>query len=174
MLPAAALLLLVSIAAAAPTYDIIVYGSTPAGIAASLIASRMGYSVALIEPGPEIGGMMVPGGIGLRDTADFASAFGNGSFSLAWAQLNGKHYDVPYVLQPDVVVGNHSLWTIMQNSTVAVFRNTSILEGDGGVTVVNKAIVSITTLNAATGELAAAAAAAVCVIMRCVYWALYV
>jgi len=46
--------------------DIVVYGSTPAGITAAIQASRMGHSVVLIEPGQWIGGMMT-GGLGASD-----------------------------------------------------------------------------------------------------------
>ncbi len=53
---------------ASTDFDVIVYGATPAGIAAAVIAANgTGLRVALIEPSSRIGGMAVPGGIGLRD-----------------------------------------------------------------------------------------------------------
>ena len=88
-------------------YDILVYGATPAGCSAAIIAANgTGTRVALLDISSNVGGMMVPGGIGLRDTNDFNSSFGGGSVARAWAMLNGVFYGVPYVLQPDVVVGN--------------------------------------------------------------------
>ena len=38
-------------------YDVVVYGSSPAGIAAAVAAGTLGLSVALYEPLPMIGGM---------------------------------------------------------------------------------------------------------------------
>lgn len=55
------------------TYDIIIYSATPAGIAAAITAARASSSlkIALIEPSPYIGGMVVAGGIGLSDIGVF-------------------------------------------------------------------------------------------------------
>ncbi|HRJ72460.1 MAG TPA: FAD-dependent oxidoreductase, partial [Terrimicrobiaceae bacterium] len=46
--------------------DLVVYGGTPAGIAAAVQADRMKKSVILIEPGKYLGGMMT-GGLGATD-----------------------------------------------------------------------------------------------------------
>lgn len=57
-------------------YDVVVYGATPAGIAAAVVAANnTGLKVALLEPTPYIGGMAGPGGIGLRDI-DFPQGVG--------------------------------------------------------------------------------------------------
>ena len=102
-------------------FDVIVYGATPAGIAAAVVASNgTGLRVALVEPTDRIGGMSVPGGIGLRDCDNFDAAFGNGSVARRWIDLNGEAYGVPYVLQPDVVVGNRSMWALLQSTPVQV------------------------------------------------------
>jgi hypothetical protein len=85
---------------ASTDFDVIVYGATPAGIAAAIIAANgTGLRVALIEPSSRIGGMTVPGGIGLRDCNSLDSSFGNGSVASKWIKLNGEAYGVPYVLQ---------------------------------------------------------------------------
>jgi len=47
-------------------YDLVIYGGTSAGIAASIQASRMGKTVLLIEPGRRIGGLTT-GGLGQTD-----------------------------------------------------------------------------------------------------------
>jgi hypothetical protein len=47
-------------------YDIVIFGATPAGIAAAIAAARLGSSVALVEPTTHLGGMM-SGGLGRTD-----------------------------------------------------------------------------------------------------------
>lgn len=46
--------------------DVAVYGSTPAGIAASVVAARQGLSVALVEPTTHVGGLLT-GGLSYTD-----------------------------------------------------------------------------------------------------------
>lgn len=46
---------------AAMTADIVVYGGTPAGVAAAVAAAREGRKVILVEPGSFVGGMMAGG-----------------------------------------------------------------------------------------------------------------
>jgi NADPH-dependent 2,4-dienoyl-CoA reductase/sulfur reductase-like enzyme len=50
-------------------YDIAIYGATPGGIAAAITAAQAApsFSIVLIEPTANIGGMVSAGGIGLRD-----------------------------------------------------------------------------------------------------------
>jgi NADPH-dependent 2,4-dienoyl-CoA reductase/sulfur reductase-like enzyme len=48
-------------------HDVVVYGSSPAGIAAAVAASTLGMSVALYEPLPMIGGMGAAGNLALND-----------------------------------------------------------------------------------------------------------
>jgi flavin-dependent dehydrogenase len=50
-------------------YDVAIYGATPGGIAAAITAARASpsFSIVLIEPTANIGGMATAGGIGLRD-----------------------------------------------------------------------------------------------------------
>jgi hypothetical protein len=44
-----------------PMYDVLVYGGTPAGIAAAIAAADTGHSVALVEPYRNIGGLVTNG-----------------------------------------------------------------------------------------------------------------
>ncbi len=57
------LLLCLSLAssALAETWDLVVYGSTPSGIAAAVVAARQGHKVALLEPDKYIGGLLTGG-----------------------------------------------------------------------------------------------------------------
>lgn len=43
------------------TYDIVVYGGTASGVMAAIAAAREGHTVALLEPGDHVGGMMTSG-----------------------------------------------------------------------------------------------------------------
>ena len=58
-----AMVMVVAAAAALPhastpeKMDVLVYGSTPSGVAAAIAASRAGQRVALVDPGSRVGGM---------------------------------------------------------------------------------------------------------------------
>ncbi len=55
------------LAATAPSYDVAVYGSSPAGIAAATAAGQLGMRVAVYEPLKMIGGMGAAGNLALND-----------------------------------------------------------------------------------------------------------
>ncbi len=57
------------------TFDIVVAGSTPGGIAAALTAARLGRTVALVSPSPWLGGMMT-GGLSRTDFGSMKSSGG--------------------------------------------------------------------------------------------------
>lgn len=62
-------LALATVCAAQPSVlevDIAVYGSTPAGIAAAVVAARQGHRVALLEPAAHFGGLLT-GGLSYTD-----------------------------------------------------------------------------------------------------------
>merc|ERR1711939_342612 len=81
----------------------VVYGSTPAGIAAATAAGHLGLSVALYEPLPMIGGMGAAGNLALHD-----GGAGTG-LSLKFAELNAEWYNVSTpVAQPESFVANAS------------------------------------------------------------------
>ncbi len=58
-----------------PAQDIVVYGATPAGIAAALNAARTGRTVELIEPSSVLGGMLT-GGLSYTDFRSIESLQG--------------------------------------------------------------------------------------------------
>ena len=58
-----------------PSYDIVVYGGTSAGVTAAVQAARMGRSVILIEPGSHLGGLS-SGGLGATDIGNKAAIGG--------------------------------------------------------------------------------------------------
>ncbi|MBQ3807433.1 MAG: FAD-dependent oxidoreductase [Kiritimatiellae bacterium] len=54
------------------SFDLVVYGGTPAGLSAAVQAKRMGLSVVVIEPTGRIGGLTT-GGLGRTDIGDKAA-----------------------------------------------------------------------------------------------------
>lgn len=71
--------------------DIIAYGATPAGIAATIQARRMGKTAILIEPSNHVGGL-TSGGLGATDTGDKSVI---GGISREFYRRLKKHYDHP-------------------------------------------------------------------------------
>ena len=61
-------LLMSGAAQSAQAGDVVVYGATPAGVAAAIAASREGAEVLLIEELSRVGGMWTVGGMGLSDS----------------------------------------------------------------------------------------------------------
>jgi hypothetical protein len=72
-------------------YDVVVYGSSPAGIAAAVAAGTLGMNVALYEPLGMIGGMGAAGNLALNDGGQGAERTG---LARVFALLNGKFYNV--------------------------------------------------------------------------------
>lgn len=69
-------------------YDVVVYGSSGAGIAAATQAARLGLKTLLIEPGPRIGGMTT-GGLGATDIGDVQTI---GGFAREFYRSIYSHY----------------------------------------------------------------------------------
>ena len=80
-----------AVGAASVDYDVVVYGSTPAGIAAAVAAGALGMKVALFEPLTMIGGMGAAGNLALNDGGNDAEHTG---LALNFTTLNAKHYGV--------------------------------------------------------------------------------
>ncbi|MFM8270730.1 MAG: FAD-dependent oxidoreductase [Gemmata sp.] len=77
--------------AAAADFDVVVYGGNASGAAAAVQVSRMGKTVALLEPGRHIGGL-TSGGLGWTDSGDKRVI---GGISREFYQRVKKHYDAP-------------------------------------------------------------------------------
>jgi hypothetical protein len=74
-----------------PTYDIVIYGGTSAGVAAAVQATRMNKSVVLIEPGTRLGGL-TSGGLGQTDIGNKQAI---GGISREFYVRVAKHYADP-------------------------------------------------------------------------------
>ena len=99
-------------------YDVIVYGSTPAGIAAATAAGRLGMEVALFEPLPMIGGMGAAGNLGLHDGKADAEIELSG-LALEFAMRNADYYNVTHpVRQPESFVAEVSFFQMLEASGV--------------------------------------------------------
>lgn len=82
-----------SIARAAdePTYDVVIYGGTSAGIAAAVQVKRMGGSVVVVEPTERIGGLTT-GGLGQTDIGNKAAI---GGIAREFYERVQKYYQQP-------------------------------------------------------------------------------
>lgn len=113
MVSALALLLAAAPASAAPAYDVVVYGSTPAGISAAVAAGQLGLRTALYEPLKMIGGMGAAGNLALHDSGP------KGGLGEVFARLNGEFYNVSEAIdQPESFVSEKSFYTMLANASV--------------------------------------------------------
>ncbi|MCB1120930.1 MAG: FAD-dependent oxidoreductase, partial [Verrucomicrobiae bacterium] len=121
---------LFSITAFAADYDLVVYGGTSGGIAAAIQASRMGKSVALIEPTNRIGGLTT-GGLG---QTDIGNKFAIGGISREFYQNIRKYYEDPASWnwqkrqeyqdggQTRTAEGEDAMWTFEPSVAVKVYH----------------------------------------------------
>ena len=100
-------------------YDVLVYGSTPAGIAAAVVAGNQGLRVGLFEPLKMIGGMGAAGNLALNDGGVGAEKTG---VALNFTLLNGQHYYPgmvgKQVTHPESFVAESSFYTMLRNANV--------------------------------------------------------
>ena len=99
-------------------FDVFVYGSSPAGIAAAVAAGRLGMHVGLFEPLRMIGGMGAAGNLALNDGGIAAERTGLArNFSL----INGLYYygtldhEVPH---PESFVAERTFYTMLEAANV--------------------------------------------------------
>ena len=103
-------------------YDVVVYGSSPAGIAAAVAAGHLGLRVALYEPLEMIGGMGAAGNLALHDGGVEAERTGLArNFSL----LAGAHYKLPHgtqVPQPESFVSEATFYQMLSAARVSTIK----------------------------------------------------
>ena len=116
------------------SYDVIVFGATPAGFAASLAAKAAGAEkVLLLEPTGYVGGMASPGGIGLRD-CNMDEVRDNSGTQHQWAMRNAAHYGLKEpVWQPDNWLGERTFLEMLKESGIELRLNTTFMEGSDGI-----------------------------------------
>ena len=75
----------------ASAFEVVVYGATAGGVLAAIAAAREGASVALVEPGRHVGGM-VSGGLGRTDYNERRDRSVIGGLALEFYARLARHY----------------------------------------------------------------------------------
>ena len=117
-------LLFLLCAAALPAqtkYDLVVYGATAGGVMTAVSGARMGLSVALLEPGRHVGGM-VSGGLSHTDVGR-REVIGGAALEFYWRA--GTYYGLPQYLQ-------EFAWYVEPKVAERIFRD---LLQEAGVTL---------------------------------------
>ncbi len=141
-----------------PTYDVVIYGGTSAGVAAAVQTRRMGKSAVIVEPGKHLGGL-TSGGLGWTDSGNKEVI---GGISREFYQRVKKHYDDPAAWlyqKPEQYdryrANDDAMWTfephlaeriyeqMLKEVDVPVFRNQR-LDRATGVKKEGQRVVSIT------------------------------
>jgi FAD dependent oxidoreductase len=88
-------------ASVSASYDVVVYGATAGGVLAAVAAAKEGATVALLEPGRHVGGM-VSGGLGLTDMVRQQHVIGG--YAREFFERVGRHYGEPvtWLFEPKV------------------------------------------------------------------------
>jgi len=109
------------------TFDLVVYGGTAGGVMTAVSAAREGLSVALIEPGRHLGGM-VSGGLGWTD---YGRKEVIGGYSLEFFQRVGARYgrDIEWHFEPHVAEAVFN--DLIKEAGVRVFLQHRLREKNG-------------------------------------------
>ena len=143
-------------------YDVVIYGGTSAGISSAIQSSRMGKTVALIEPTNRLGGLTT-GGLGQTDIGNKQaiggisrefykniSAYYKESANWKWQSMDSYRS----LGQSKTDDGEETMWTfepsaaqhvfaeMMEPEKIDIFYNLR-LNRETGVTVKNKQIIAI-------------------------------
>lgn len=86
--------------------DVVVYGSTPAGVMAAVAAARQGASTLLVDPNPRVGGVC-SGGLGRTDKGNPIVI---GGLAREFFLRNARHYNQSAArVDPGIVTGGYFL-----------------------------------------------------------------
>lgn len=115
-----------------PTYDVVIYGGTSAGVSAAIQTRRMGHSVVLIEPGQHFGGLTVSG-LGQTDTGNKAVI---GGISREFYQRVRKYYSDPQAWRQEKKAvntsynaGGDAMWTFEPHVAEKIMKDWMAEEG---------------------------------------------
>lgn len=121
--------LLAASAQQAQTVDICVYGGTSAGVIAACAAKRAGKTVALVEPGSQVGGLTT-GGLGYTDIGNKYAISGMGR---DFYRRVGAHYGQfeTWVFEPHAALDVFNGYLQQSHITVAYHRRLVSVEKTG-------------------------------------------
>lgn len=111
-----------------PSFDVVIYGGTSAGIAAAIQSSRMGKTVLVIEPSRRIGGLTT-GGLGATDIGNKQVI---GGISREFYQNIKKYYEnaenwkwqkKENYRQSRNKSGEDAMWTFEPSAALKVYKN---------------------------------------------------
>ena len=108
------------------TRDVCIYGGTSAGVVAAVQASRMGRTVALVEPGKHLGGLTA-GGLGATDIGNKDAI---GGISREFYRRLGKYYgkDEAWTFEPHVA--EQTFQAMLGETGVSIFTEERIVSVD--------------------------------------------
>jgi hypothetical protein len=112
---------------AAQNFDFVVYGGTAGGVMTAVSAAREGASVALLEPGRHVGGM-VTGGLSRTDHGKKETV---GGYSLEFYRRLGKKYGAEIEWYPEPHVAEQVLLEMMKETGVKAFYGHRLREKTG-------------------------------------------
>ena len=118
--------------------DVVIYGGTPQGVMAAVAASRQGLRVTLLEPGPQLGGVLVRGWLAtLDDTDDLShhSLYG-GLYASFYLAVGGNR-------SIDVRRAERVFWTMLRKARVDVRLNTDLIATTDALSIHNGRIGAI-------------------------------
>ncbi len=101
------------------SFDLVVYGATAGGVITAVAAAREGLTVALLEPGRHLGGM-VSGGLGWTD---YGRKEVIGGFSLEFFERVGARYGRPIEWHFEPHVAEAVFNDLVKEAGVRVFLN---------------------------------------------------
>ncbi|MCC6485427.1 MAG: FAD-dependent oxidoreductase [Armatimonadetes bacterium] len=109
------------------SYDVVVYGGTPAGVIAARAAACQGQRTALVVPGKRLGGV-VSGGL---TRTDFGRQETVGGMSREFFVRVGRRYqkDIAWFFEPHVA--EEVFWEMARDAGVDIFQNHRLKEADG-------------------------------------------
>lgn len=108
-------------------FDLVVYGSTPGGICASIAAARAGLRVALISQGSHVGGM-VASGLSATDRGNIETI---GGICREFFERVGRHYNERIEWDFEPHVAEETFQGMLRDAHIAVFSNAQLRPSDG-------------------------------------------
>ncbi|MCK9640480.1 MAG: FAD-dependent oxidoreductase [Prolixibacteraceae bacterium] len=134
------LLFLLSLSCYSRSFDVVVYGATPAGITAAIAASREGKSVVIVEPLPLVGGIM-SGGLSFSDSNQMARETLGGIFEEFHKRVETEYINKGIKLPYQVSEKDTRPWTYEPHVAEKVFSE--ILKEASVLVVLNETLKSV-------------------------------